>query len=157
MEVLQGGIMVISTMGRGTRKTTPRYQQEILWLRHYIDEVFAADIKGTIYVGALDQLHVAFDTVYLDPNTNASDGSSDYSHKIFRWLYRLSKEFINCLEGKESIALVILAYFTVLMRDLEEYWFMKGWRRHVMEGICRFIEERDRRWVEWPLRELDEE
>lgn len=165
-EVLHAGILVkdggmkahylIDTTGARRVRVVLRYQEPIWGLRQYVENMFASDTKGGIYLCAIDRLYSAFDNVYqvLDPSTPDSE---DYSHIIFGWLYTLSEEFICCLERKESIALVILGYFTVLMRDLERYWFMKGCSRHVMEGVCRFLGEGDRRWVEWPLRELEEE
>ncbi|KAK2602993.1 hypothetical protein N8I77_009484 [Diaporthe amygdali] len=78
----------------------------------------------------------------------------DQEYSVYAWLYRLDDNFIRCLERKEQIALVVFAYFALLLKELEVYWFMQGWAEHIILGTDQFLDEEHKRWLEWPKEQL---
>lgn len=66
------------------------------------------------------------------------------------WIYQLDDIYIAGLNKKEPVSLIILGHFCVLLRTLEEYWFIEGWAVHIMDEILRTSEAR-RRWLFWPI------
>lgn len=73
---------------------------------------------------------------------------------LIGWVYRLPGEFVNQLEQKESMALVILAYWAMLLKYMQSVWFMKGWDVHVMGGIMASLPGQFYQWIQWPMHQL---
>ncbi|KAF3385423.1 hypothetical protein F1880_002093 [Penicillium rolfsii] len=72
-------------------------------------------------------------------------------HLIIGWLYRLPEDLVGLLQEKEPRALVILAYWAVMLKYMDDVWFMKGWSEHVLSGISGGLKPEYRPWIEWPL------
>lgn len=85
-----------------------------------------------------------------------SAGSSgvDLMDLLIGWVYRLSEEMVGSLERKEPYALVILAYWAVLLKYMDSAWFMDGWAEHVLSGISTCLDEEFRPWIEWPMKQV---
>ncbi|KAL4909520.1 hypothetical protein BDW74DRAFT_174721 [Aspergillus multicolor] len=66
------------------------------------------------------------------------------------WTFRLPEMMIDRLEGREPIALVILAHWAILLRYMGEAWFMRGWDRHIILGIRACLPSVYYAWIEWP-------
>jgi hypothetical protein len=75
---------------------------------------------------------------------------SEY-HVVFAWLYRMPESFLDRLQHREAICLIIYAHFVVLMHDMERFWYMKGWTHHVMGGIFAALPNEHRNWIRWPI------
>lgn len=58
-------------------------------------------------------------------------------HLVMGWLYRLPEDLVRQLEQKEPRALVVLAYWAVMLKYMDGVWFMKGWAEHILSGIFR--------------------
>lgn len=79
---------------------------------------------------------------------------ADQESSVYAWLYRLGNKYIQCLQRKEQIALVVFGYFAILLKELEVYWFMEGWAEHIIMGIDQFLDEEHKTWLEWPKEQL---
>lgn len=55
---------------------------------------------------------------------------------LIGWVYRLPERFVNLVEQKEPVSLVILAHWAMLLKYMRSVWFMEGWDEHVLHGIC---------------------
>lgn len=73
---------------------------------------------------------------------------------LMAWVYRLPDEFVNHLEQKEPMALVILAYWAMLLEYMQTVWFMKGWDVHVMGGIRACLQIQFHQLIQWPMQQL---
>ena len=73
---------------------------------------------------------------------------------VFVWLYRLSDEFVLCLQQRKPIALVILAHIVVLLNDLSSFWWIGGWIDHIMSEVYAALTEEYRTWMRWPIEEI---
>ncbi|KAF3384905.1 hypothetical protein F1880_002375 [Penicillium rolfsii] len=77
-----------------------------------------------------------------------------FMHLLIGWLYRLPEELVGQLEHKEPHALVLLAYWAMILKNMDSVWFMKGWSEHVLSGISGCLQREYRPWIEWPLRSV---
>lgn len=73
---------------------------------------------------------------------------------LIGWVYRLPDAFVSHLERNEPTALVILAYWAMLLKYMQSVWFMKGWDVHVMGGIRTFLQGQFFQWIQWPVQQL---
>lgn len=76
---------------------------------------------------------------------------------VIGWLYRRPEEFVHLLEQKRPRALVILAYWAVLLKYMESAWFMEGWSEHVMGGISGSLHLDYSPWIDWPSRKTHQD
>lgn len=67
---------------------------------------------------------------------------------LIGWVYRLPERFVNLLEQKEPVSLVILAHWAMLLKYMRSVWFMEGWDEHVLYGIRASLPVDIWQWVE---------
>ena len=72
---------------------------------------------------------------------------------IFYWVIT-AERFIPLLAQEEQVALVILAYYCVLLHQIPTRWWIEGWVEHLMTGIYGSLDETYRSWIVWPIEEL---
>lgn len=117
-----------------------------------IEQEITDQIKRAMYLSVMKDLLRIMREVY----ERRSGGSSGVGlmDVLIGWLYRLPEEMVNLLEQKEPHALVLLAYWAVMLLYMESAWFMEGWAEHVLLGISASLGPEFRPWVEWPLRKV---
>ncbi|EMD87062.1 hypothetical protein COCC4DRAFT_61961 [Bipolaris maydis ATCC 48331] len=81
------------------------------------------------------------------------NGESEY-HVSFGWLYRVTDDFLERLQERGPIPMIIYAHFVVLVRILEQFWYMQGWTHHIMSGIWDLLPREHRAWLEWPIKRI---
>nr|RBR00010.1 hypothetical protein FVER53263_08729 [Fusarium verticillioides] len=52
--------------------------------------------------------------------------------RVLIWVYMMEDTFIDCLQSKDSIALLILAYYAPLVQTMKRAWFIHGWADHIL-------------------------
>ncbi|KAI0466137.1 hypothetical protein F4859DRAFT_498376, partial [Xylaria cf. heliscus] len=102
----------------------------------------------------LDGMIPIYGATYGDKDANF-DGPSEYQF-VFGWLYRLQRPFISCLQRRNPTALIILAYYAVLLRTMENLWFMDGWSSHLLATVRGLVEDEYTVWLRWPTESLEE-
>ncbi|KAH6975166.1 hypothetical protein BKA56DRAFT_733497 [Ilyonectria sp. MPI-CAGE-AT-0026] len=111
------------------------------------DPDFALDLE------ALDVLWTCYEATW-----GGTDGNyqGDVNNQvIFTWMYYLKDGFVARLQSLRPLPLVIFAYFALLMKTTEDFWFFSGWPRHIIYGIDGELDEAHRAWLKWPLEVLD--
>ena len=79
-------------------------------------------------------------------------GGVDAEHNlVFGWLFRIEDEFLEALQRFDAVPLVLYSHFAVLMNDMEQTWYMKGWTSHVLQGIWSNLEDKDKVHMKWPM------
>ncbi|KAH8601613.1 hypothetical protein B0O99DRAFT_735993 [Bisporella sp. PMI_857] len=106
------------------------------------------------HLHVLDRLSCCF--TLISSHLNLQQTHQDWT-VVFSWLYRIPHSFDLCLRRKEPFALIIYAYFVVLLKKLDAgtYWFLQGWPEHIMYGIRQCIELRYRSWIDWPITQVE--
>jgi hypothetical protein len=69
----------------------------------------------------------------------------------YSWLYRLDNDFLDAMQRHDAVPLVLFAYFVVLIKDIESFWYMKGWTTHVLGGIWEILKDADKLQLRWPI------
>lgn len=100
------------------------------------------------YQHAITQLVKCYAVVFTLPSNTAE--SSD----VFSWPYRVEEDYLELLQQSTQEALVILAYFSVLTKQLDSKWWCEGFADHLMSMIYCLIDEEHMPWIQWPIEEM---
>lgn len=75
---------------------------------------------------------------------------------ILIWQWTQGKDFLPLLETIPSPqeAIVIFAYCLVVLRKLENQWWVEGWADHLMSKTWALLDEEHRHWVGWAIEEM---
>ncbi|KAI0457371.1 hypothetical protein F5B21DRAFT_464226 [Xylaria acuta] len=111
--------------------------------------------NAEICLRGLDGMMLIYEATYGDSDANF-DGPS-VNQFVFGWLYRLEEPFISCLQQRNPTALIILAYYAVLLRTTENLWFMNGWSSHLLATVESLVEDDYTAWLRWPTESLRQE
>lgn len=73
---------------------------------------------------------------------------------FYQWLCEVGDGYLKLLRETESEALCVMAFFAVLLRDLEKYWWIEGWGVHLIKRIYVILDEEYRLCIRWPIEEI---
>jgi hypothetical protein len=118
------------------------YQKHLQELREHVEYVSEPSERDDD-VNSMDVLQEMY--------SNRYSGKDEEYHVVFAWLYRMSDEFLDRLQQRGPLPLIIYAHFIVLMLDMEKFWYMKGWTHHVMSGVFEALPLEHRPWIRWPM------
>ena len=65
-----------------------------------------------------------------------------------------SSAFSTLIKRRVPQALIILAYYCVLLDVLNTRWWMHGWPARVMADIVATLPEQWAHWIEWPVQSV---
>ncbi|KAM0437894.1 hypothetical protein ACHAPT_002259 [Fusarium lateritium] len=68
----------------------------------------------------------------------------------FIWLHSSPDEYFELLQQRQPPALLIFAYLGTLFHGLNEYWFLDGWGRNMVDVADELLGEYWSRWMAWP-------
>ncbi|KAI0426038.1 hypothetical protein F5Y09DRAFT_320071 [Xylaria sp. FL1042] len=102
----------------------------------------------------VDGLILIYEAIFGYKDANF-DGPSQ-NQFVFGWLYRLQKQFISCLRQKNPSALIILAYYAVLL-GTETLWNIDGWANHLLATVSALVEDDYTVWLQWPTESLQQQ
>lgn len=69
---------------------------------------------------------------------------------VFIWLHQMEDDFVLCLREKKPHALLILAYYAVLLKRMKHIWSLAGWAEHILSRIAELLEDDFIEWFMWP-------
>ncbi|OMP84448.1 Sterol regulatory element-binding protein ECM22 [Diplodia seriata] len=103
---------------------------------------------------ALDGLAACYEGVFgKGPGAEYNGSTANQVH--LAWLYRMEEDFLKCLQRKRPLALVVLAYFSPLLKSMEPLWFMEGWAEHLIAGVHGFVDQGLWGWLQWPMDQVE--
>ncbi|KAK4033343.1 hypothetical protein C8A01DRAFT_19701 [Parachaetomium inaequale] len=72
------------------------------------------------------------------------------------WQWTQGKDFLPLLEAVSppQEAVVIFAYCLLVVRKLENQWWVEGWADHLMSKTWALLDEEHRHWVVWATEEM---
>ncbi|KAH8889225.1 hypothetical protein GQ53DRAFT_690366 [Thozetella sp. PMI_491] len=73
---------------------------------------------------------------------------------FYTWLFLISDSYLKLLKNADGEALCVLAFYTVLVKHLEKYWWVEGWAVHVIKRIYMLLDPTHRLWIRWPIEQL---
>lgn len=125
------------------------YRAQLEKVRNQIKKEFAVQSRYTAYCMVLDRLISTFDVI-SEPQKRLTK-SATWSH-IFGWLYRLPDHFIVDLQQKRPLALILFAFFSVLLKELDFCWIICGWPEHILSGVHQFLDDSYLQYIRWPIK-----
>lgn len=155
LEAMKGGDVPQHTTTSTVAKLkipTLHWQEPFQDLRGFISSTNSLD-RAEQHLEALNSLARTFEATYGEDENGSFQGES-INQIIFRWLYILDDGFMECVQERRPLALIIVAYFALSMKilDHQNCWFLKGWADHILLGISRIVEDDDyRTFLQWPM------
>lgn len=126
--------------------------RHLLETQQLVRERSADAAQGDMYASLVDALIQSFEEVYL--KMSAGTDRTGLLQIVVGWLYRLPEEYISLLQQKEPCALIVLAYWTILVQHMRPVWFMCNWDFHVIDGILHALQDDWKQGVSWPVRRI---
>ncbi|KAJ5580212.1 uncharacterized protein N7459_006197 [Penicillium hispanicum] len=71
-----------------------------------------------------------------------------------RWAIRLPQRFLELLRERDSLALVLLAHYGVLLQYLKHQWCFDEWCVRVAKAVWAILDDQWRPLVHWAMREI---
>ncbi|KAI9860102.1 MAG: hypothetical protein M1824_003340 [Vezdaea acicularis] len=93
---------------------------------------------------AIEDLEVCFARL-ASKNATASKVNS-----VIAWPNGLTQGYMSLLEQKHPKALVILAFYSLALRYIDSYWWVKGWPAHILSTVHQLVDDSMQPWLEWP-------
>lgn len=119
------------------------YEKQLDELREHVSFFSEDTLEYQEDIEAVDILREMYDNRY--------QGIDAEYHVTFGWLFRMTDSFLERLQQRDPIPMIIYAHFVVLMRALEQFWYMQGWTHHVMGGVWESLPPEHRAWLDWPI------
>ncbi|KAM0284405.1 hypothetical protein ACHAQH_001981 [Verticillium albo-atrum] len=75
---------------------------------------------------------------------------------VIMWKWTVAKDFLPLLQGAHPAqeAVAIFAHFLILIKKVEDQWWLEGWSTHLMGKVWEKLDQEHRLWVQWPIEEL---
>lgn len=105
----------------------------------------AAGHNTEVYQKAIDTLGEAL---------NASIQDHTPRNLVSRWAIKLPQTFLECLQEREPMALVILCFFCVVLHRLRGVWYFRGWSTTVIKLIWRILDPEWKVLIHWSMMEV---
>ncbi|KAK4444766.1 hypothetical protein QBC34DRAFT_442277 [Podospora aff. communis PSN243] len=75
---------------------------------------------------------------------------------LFMWIHEVNDDFIPLLERPTQEALVVFAYFCVLLKRAEEWHcWLEGWGDLLMRRLRALVDGEHGAWIEWAVGEVE--
>jgi hypothetical protein len=126
--------------------TSPIYQH-LERLRTLICHKELNEELGNIYTKAISELRKSF-LVF------ECDGRSYDVTDLFVWIFEVANDFLPLLRTPTQEAVVIFAFFCVLLKGLKSRWWLYGWADHLIAKSYNLLDREHQLWIQWPLEEL---
>ena len=106
--------------------------------------------KISTYLDAVTQLH------RVSANIREYGNDGGILGQIFNWPVEIEESFLESLEEREPIPLVILAYFTTLLTVDDECWWLAGWDSKILGSIEKELGQAGEllQWLAWPISQI---
>ena len=152
-EILQSGSLspffLIGSRKAHLRETGPERNQEcLIELKQLVEETVNNEKIQQIYYEAIEELRKSF-VIVSDFKSQGCE-----SAEILIWLFEISDEYLALLSERSQESLAILAYFCVLLKQMEWTWYMEGWSSHLISGIWYLLDHEHRSWIQWPIEQI---
>lgn len=117
-------------------------------LRNHIDNSQLPEPDFHAYHAAIEELRKTYAAVYKPKVL-------DYeSVDVFIWLFKLSPEFFRLFRSRTQESLAIFAYFCVLLKRINDSWWLEGSGIHFLSQTWDLLDEEHRLWIRWPIEEV---
>jgi hypothetical protein len=153
--LLKGSLAPMFTVGneRSRRRaeilaSTPPEGDPLYDLAHLVQNAIPNHPAKEVYISAIEILRNSFTFIYQQGTPGFEIGD------VFIWVFRVSDDYLQLLHRQEQEALVIFAYFCVVLRRLDSHWWAEDWSAHLISKIYSRLDEEHKLWVRWPVEQI---
>ncbi|BCS01635.1 Zn(II)2Cys6 transcription factor [Aspergillus luchuensis] len=105
------------------------------------------------YINAIAMLERVLDETHGEKQDGEENNTGRLAMIIYDWICCFEPA-LDAFQNKDPVAMILLAYFLVLMKLHDGVWFARGWAEHIMGGIEECLGQDDRRWLQWPMKQI---
>ncbi|OJD34024.1 c6 finger domain [Diplodia corticola] len=134
-----------------TEGPNPEINEHTREFRRYLVGLALTEPNTTTYLAAWDRLVRTLKAMLDESDEGKVQNAVTF---VFSWVYCLEENFILCLQQHQPLALVILAYFVVMLHVSRHQWFIEHWPEHIMAGIVHHIPDDHKHWIRWPATQI---
>lgn len=98
-----------------------------------------------VYTHAIEELRKSFRMFFSARGMDLGDA--------MMWLFVVADDFLPFLKVPTQEALVIFAHFSVLLKRLDNQWWLQGWGSRLIVRIHAMLDQEHRLWIQWPIEE----
>jgi hypothetical protein len=139
-----------------------RSQSMDFWLSYGSEKDALDELGGNVYSSThkdLESLAAILDARHHLHQSfvmfNEGNFSGDFQIRAtLMWLRNISDAYIALVAEGDYEALCVLAFYCVLLRRLECFWWFEGWGLHLIERIYSQLPDKFRLWIRWPIQEI---
>ncbi|OLN87849.1 hypothetical protein CCHL11_00548, partial [Colletotrichum chlorophyti] len=119
-------------------------------LQRLVNKTCADNNLLPVYNRAIDELRRTL-SVFLWDGGRGMDITD-----AFVWKYLMAEDFLPLLKspGATQEAVAIFAHFCILLKRLENEWWLHGWATHLITRAWAMLDQDHRLWIQWPIEEL---
>lgn len=99
-----------------------------------------------VYNRAIEELQSLYRLFEMDTRLEILDA--------FVWIWEVADDFLPLLELPTQEAVAIFAYFCVVLKRLDDQWWLQGWADHLMSQAYATLDEEHRLWIGWPIEQI---
>lgn len=118
-------------------------------LRYHVNEAHLNEQTYSLCANAIEELRKSL-ALAMKGNTL----SCEPGDVVFIWLYKVNNGFLELVSAHCQEAIVIFAYFCVLLKLMDTRWWMQGSGVHLLGQIWDLLDEEHRLWIRWPIEEI---
>lgn len=115
-------------------------------LRMWLDESEQDTHRLYIYNRAVKELQSLYRLLQMDTRLEILDA--------FVWIWEVADDFLPLLELPTQEAVAIFAYFFVVLKRLDDQWWLQGWADHLMSQAYATLDDEHRLWIGWPIEQI---
>lgn len=105
-------------------------------------------VENAACANAFNNLRQAFAVPYA-----TQQWSKFYDATVF-WPLKQPPRFFELVSHGNPRALIVMAFYCVILHRVQNYWFMQGQGRQLLSNIEKRLGNAWRYWIQWPLHEL---
>lgn len=128
------------------RRNTPAIDgEQYVWrVREFIMGHVSDLADREMYIQAVGLLSQSYAFVMADVSRMAD------TTVVMPWLFEVPDQFMDCLQRKSPPALIVFAYFCVLVKKLDWMWWLEGLSERFMGQMFNALDPEYREWLRWP-------
>lgn len=88
-------------------------------------------------------------TMISRPNDMADAASAALS-----WPVQVPDHFLQMVNRRQPEALILLAHYCLLLNKVEDFWWIRGMSRRLLQKIHHMLGKQWESWLFWPLQDL---
>lgn len=115
-------------------------------LRELIESADIGPASKQAYGNTIEELEQVYASQPEAPNPE----SRESANMIFGWLVLVPREYVELLAQRRPEALIILAYYAVILHRRRKFWAINDAGQFLMNGIRAHLGSHWEHWLEWP-------